>query len=142
MTLELSRAERSRLHLAALRALGDDDGARAAYAEAVAWHGSGGIADLATLYDLSEAIDHFVYQAVYRSNCEHAQVNADELRAVLGVPTVNLAMKMAGIHPRERVTFAGDGQAGRKMIWTTASGAEPTIAVRLPGDLLDKWQAK
>jgi hypothetical protein len=103
-----------------------------AFAEAIAWADSGEIADFATVFGLSDAIDYHVTQAVYHSDCQYAEVNADELRAVHGTPTVNLALKLSGIHARQR---------GRQMIWTAApnDGRTRAVPVALPATLLEDW---
>jgi hypothetical protein len=120
-----TRAERARLHLAMLDALPETPFAEA-FAEAVSWAETGGIADLPTLLNLADAIDHHVYQAVYHSDSQFAEIDADELRAELGAPTVNLALKLAGFSARQR---------GNKMYWSNAPSNEQTIAVELPANL-------
>ena len=90
-----SRADRSRLHISMLSALPETAQAKA-FAEAVAWADTGEIADLATLLNLADAIDHHAYQAIYHSDCQFAEIDADDLRAALGTPTVNLSLKLAG----------------------------------------------
>lgn len=132
MTFPLrSRAERAQLHVAMLAALPQTPEAEA-FAEAIAWADSGEIADLGTLFSLSDAIDYHVAQAVHYSDCQYAEVNADELRAVHGAPTVNLALKLAGYHARQR---------GRQMIWTDApmDGRTRAVPVTLPATLLEDW---
>lgn len=127
MHLSLNRQARSRLHLAVAEALyAQEDTPEAAFAEAVAWADTGGIADLATLLDLATTISTHVDLHVYRSDCRYADVDADELRKVFGTPTVNLALKLAGF--RARVS-------GQKLCWKDAPGAEPTLKVTLnPAD--------
>jgi hypothetical protein len=142
LTLELNRAQRSRLHLSILRGFGisaeetevtADAAKKQAFAEAIAWHGSGEIADIATLFALADAIDFHAYQAVHHSDRQFAEISADELRDVHGASTVNLVLKLAGYHPRQR---------GRKMVWTDASNGEPTVPVCLPVDLLEQWNSE
>lgn len=125
-----TRAERSKLHLSVLDAIGDDDGPRAAFAEAIAWSDSGDIADIGTLFSLADAIAFQVDQHVFRSDCQYAEVMADDLREEHGAATVNLALKLAGISPRQR---------GHSMIWTDAPDREQTQAVTLPTNLLEYW---
>ena len=103
-----------------------------AFAEAIAWADTDEIADLATVFGLADAIDFHVTQAVHYSDCQYAEVNADELRKVHGAPTVNLALKLAGIHARQRE---------RQMIWTDMlmGGRTRAVPVTLPADLLAQW---
>ena len=130
-----SRAERSKLHLSILEAVGDDSGPLAAFAEAIAWADSGDIADLGTLFSLADAITFHIDQHVYRSDCQYAEVMADDLRELHGTATVNLALKLAGIHPRRG--------PGAKAIWTDApmDGRTRTVPVLLEPDILEKWNA-
>lgn len=129
-----TRADRAKLHVSMLAALPQTPESEA-FAEAVCWADSGEIADLATVFGLSDAIDYHVTQAVYHSDCQYAEVNADELRAVHGSPTLNLALKLSGIHARQR---------GRQMIWTDApmDGRTRAVPVTLPADLLETWNAE
>ena len=129
-----TRAERARLHIAMLEALPQTPEAEA-FAEAIAWANSDEIADLGTLFSLSDAIDYNVAHTVHHSDCRCAEVNADELRKVHGAPTVNLALKLAGYGPRQR---------GRQMIWTDApsDGRTRAVPVMLPADLLEQWNAE
>lgn len=140
MNLNLNRAQRSKLHVAMLEALNAlttepisaEDAAKQAFCEAVCWADTGDIANLDPLFTLANAIDHHVYQAVYNSDCQYADVNAEALRKVHGIPTVNLALKLAGYFPRQR---------GRKMVWTDAEneGCKETVPVVLAADILEKW---
>jgi len=140
MNLELNRAQRSKLHIAILEALdaptNETDAADAvkkqAFAEAVAWADSGEIADLGTLFNLADAITFQVDQHVYRSDCQYAEVIADDIREVHGTPTVNLALKLAGYFPRQRDC---------KMVWTDPAnkGCTEMIRVVLAVDFLDAW---
>lgn len=125
-----SRADRSRLHTSMLDALPNTPQAEA-FCEAVAWADTGGIADLATLFSLADAIDHHANQAVYHSDCQFAEIDADELRAELGAPTVNLALKLAGFSARQR---------GRQMIWTDVPKEcrARMVPISLPPDLLEQ----
>ncbi len=125
-------ATRAKLHVAMLDALPNTP-AGEAFAGAVACVDADGIGDHGTLFSLADAIDHFVYQAVYHSDCQYAVVNAVELRAVHGTPTVNLSLKFAGICARQR---------GRKMVWSDATEGQPTITVTLPPDLLEQWNSE
>ncbi len=127
-----SRAERAKLHVAMLAALPPISEAEA-FADAICWADTDGIADLGVLFSLADAIDHHVYQAVYYSDCQYAEVSADDLRVVHGTPTVNLALKLVGVCARQR---------GRKMIWTDAPNGEPTALVSLPDDLLEQWYSE
>lgn len=129
-----TRAERARLHIAMLEALPQTPEAQA-FAEAIAWADTDEIADLGTLFSLSDAIDYHVTQAVHRSDCRCAEVQADELRKVHGSATVNLALKLNGIRPRQR---------GRQMIWTDApnDGRSSAVPVTLPADLLEIWNSE
>lgn len=129
-----TRAERARLHIAMLEALPQSPEAQA-FAEAIAWADTDEIADLGTLLSLSDAIDYHVTQAVHHSDCQYAEVIADELRKVHGSATVKLALKVAGYGPRQR---------GRQMIWTDVpnDGRTRAVPVVLPPDLLEKWNAE
>lgn len=130
MNLNLSRIERSRLHLAILDAIGDDNGPRAAFAETIALTETSDIPDI---FNLADAIDYHVYQAVHRSDCNYAEVDASALREVHGAQPINLALNLNGIHPRER---------GRKVVWTDAPNGELTVPVCLPADLLVQWSSE
>lgn len=103
-----------------------------AFAEAVAWADTGEIADLATLLNLADAIDHHVYQAIYHSDCQFAEIDADDLRAVLGTPTVNLSLKLAGFSAHQR---------SNKAYWTNAPSNEQAFSVELSATLLENWIA-
>lgn len=126
-----SRAARSKLHLAVLDAVGDDDTSQA-FAEAVAWADTGDIADLGTLFSLADAIAFQVAQHVYRSDCQYTEAMADNLREVHGTATVNLALKLAGYFARQR---------GLKTIWTDVPNDNHThaIPIVLPANLLEDW---
>lgn len=128
-----TRADRSKLHICLLQGLPQNLQAEA-FAEAIAWADTDNIADLGTLFSLSDAIDFHVTQAVHHSDSQYAEVDADELRKVHGAATVNLALKLAGYSPRQR---------GRRMIWTDAplDAHARNVTVTLPIDLLETWNA-
>ena len=122
-----TRAARAKLHVAMLAVLPPDADA---FAEAIAWAETDSIGDLGTLFSLADAIDNHVCQITHHSDCQHAVLDADALRAEYGAPTVNLALKLAGIHSRLR---------GRKVIWTDAPDCEPTVPITLPATILEDW---
>lgn len=124
-----TRAERAHLHVKMLESLPQTPEAEA-FAEAIAWAYTDEIADLATVFGLADAIDFHAYQAIHHSDRQFADLDAGALRAQHGTPTVNLALKLAGYHPRE---------LGRKTVWTDAPSNEPAVPVTLPADLLEKW---
>lgn len=146
-TISLNRAGRSRLFLATLEALDaplepvtPEDHAKHAFAETMAFTDDW---DRPIILALAEAIDAHVYEVIHHSDCQYAEVMADDLREVHGTATVNLALKLAGILPRERATLAGDRQAGRQTFWTDSpnDGRTRTVPVKLPATLLDDWNA-
>jgi len=133
MNLELTRAERSNLHISMCNALGVPltrassitEHRKQAFCETVCWAECP-----ADVYNLAEAIDAYVAQKLYGADVNFVTVDAEDLRAELSAETVNLAMKIAGIVPRV---------SGRKTVWTDAPDYEPTKSVHLPSDLLQSW---
>lgn len=135
-----TRAERAHLHVKMLEALPQTPEAEA-FAEAIAWADTDGIADLSVLFALADAIDFHAYQAIHHSDRQFAEISADELRDVHGASTVNLALKLAGYRPVELPSTV-DRQRGRKMIWTDAPNGEAAVPVALPVDLLEDWNSE
>tara|TARA_R110002110_G_scaffold21167_19_gene84505 strand:- start:3828 stop:4253 length:426 start_codon:yes stop_codon:yes gene_type:complete len=138
-TISLNRAGRSRLFLATLEALDaplepvtPEDHAKHAFAETMAFTDDW---DRPIILALAEAIDAHVYEVIHHSDCQYAEVMADDLRGIHGTPTVNLALKLAGIRPRRG--------PGAKAIWTDApmDGRTRTVPVKLPATLLDDLNA-
>jgi len=137
-TITLNRAGRSRLFLATLEALDaplepvtPEDHAIHAFAETMAFIDDW---DRPVILALAEAIDAHVYEAIHHSDCQYAEVMADDLREVHGTATVNLALKLAGCLAQDR---------GRQPIWTDAplDGRTRMVPVKLPTTLLDDWNA-
>lgn len=126
-----TRSDRSKLHICLLQGLPQNPKAEA-FAEAIAWADTDEIADLATVFGLADAIDFHANLAVYHSDCQFAEISADELRTEHGAPTVNLALKLAGYAPRQR---------GLKMAWSDAPSNEQAVPVTLPADLLKQWNS-
>jgi hypothetical protein len=128
---DLSRGERSKLHVAmidaldvpAKRSINIREVQRQALCEAICWADHPG-----DVFLLADQIDAFLYAALLDANAEHADIDAEELRQIVGSQTVNLALKLAGIVPVER---------GRCVVWTTATSDEHSISISLPVDLLE-----
>ncbi len=128
MNLNFDRATRARIHTALLDAMpGEKPIAEQAFAEAVAWADTDGIADLETLLGLANEIDFHIYRAIHRSDFEFAEVDATALGDLFSAATIRLAMRLAGYRPLARVS-------GQKMVWTDAPGDDPTINVILKAD--------
>lgn len=130
MNLELSRAARSRLHLAILDALDaeeNDSDMVHAYAEALAW--SEYAEDVIVL---SRAIDAYTANAVFGTDYHYVSVDPSDLEETVGQETAHLAMRLAGIRRCSK---------GREAIWTDGpmDGRTRMLPVKLPVDLLEKW---
>jgi len=129
-----TKAQRSALHVAMLTALGvthgapqtASDGRIQAFCEVVCWSEHPG-----EILESARAIDGFVAAAIFHSDREFVEVDADDLRGELGAETVNLALRLCGICPRSGYSAA---------IWTDAPTCEPTLKVQLPANLLDEWR--
>jgi len=134
MNLELTRAERSNLQVAMCQALNIPltrassitDQRKQAYCEAVCWSEYPG-----EVFELARAIEAHVAQELFGADVNFVTIDAAILRAELGAETVNLALKVAGIVPRQR---------GRTAYWTDApDNGLTTMTVTLPSDLLQSW---
>ena len=135
MIRNLTRSERARINAAILEALDAPAGEtsnrnetmRQAFAECVAWCGSGDIDDLGDVLDLAARVDFHVFSEVHHSGCQFAEVDASALAELYTPGTIRLAMRLAGYRPLARVS-------GQKMVWTDAPGDDPTINVILKAD--------
>lgn len=126
MQIDLSRAERARLHIAMLEALPADD-THHAYAETVAYAEFPG-----EVFELARAIDAYIAAALYRADVQYVDVDADDLRAALDAETVNWALRLCGVQ----------ACVSRQTVrWTDAplDGRTRTLPVKLPATLLDDW---
>ncbi len=129
MNLFMNRATRARIHLAVLDSMpGDQKDMEAAFAETCAYAEYPG-----EVFELARAIDAFVFAKLHYANVDHAEVEADDLRALNGVENVNWALRLCGIRARSA--------DGRKARWTDAPDREPTLPVKLPATLLENWNA-
>ena len=132
MIRNLTRSERARINAAILEALDAPAGEtsnrnetmRQAFAECVAWCGSGDIDDLGDVLDLAARVDFHVYSEVHHSGCQFAEVDASALAKLYTPGTIRLAMRLAGYRPLARVS-------GCVVIWTDAPDNEPTVKVAL-----------
>ena len=126
MNLNFDRATRARIHAALLDVMpGKQPVVEEAFAEAVAWADTDGIGDLGEVLELAARIDFHVYRAVYRSGCDHAEVDATSLNELYTPGTIRLGMRLAGY---------GTRVSARDMRWTDAPGNEPTIKVVLKAE--------
>ncbi|HCP80144.1 MAG TPA: hypothetical protein DIT67_00600 [Octadecabacter sp.] len=141
--LNLNRGQRSRLHTAMLAALdvpvGDamtiTDKQNQAYCETACWAEHPG-----DVINLAEAIDYHIVEKLFGVDEQFVTVDAEALRAELGVETVKLAMRLCGLHLKARVS-------GPDPAWTDAPANEPTLneptlQVTLPANLLETWNSE
>ncbi|RYG89781.1 hypothetical protein EU803_16655 [Loktanella sp. IMCC34160] len=132
MQINLNRAKRSKLHTAMRDAIGvgadptdTEEVMLSGFIEAFCWADYPGEA-----FELARALDAHIYSDLHRSDFCFVTVDACELRDALGAKSVNMALRMCGMRPRQR---------GSRIIWSDAPGNEPTMTVTLPADLLDRW---
>ncbi len=110
MNLNFDRATRARIHIALLDAMpGEKPIAEQAFAEAVAWADTDGIADLETLLGLANEIGFHIYREIHRAAAEYATVDASALAELYTPGTIRLAMRLAGYRPLARVSGQKNG---------------------------------
>lgn len=132
-----TRGQRSKLHVAMQDALGvPADGSfgsqhvkQQAFIEAVCWAGADNDADHATIFLLASKIEDFIAFALWEAKEEYAQVDAEDLRGQFSSMTISIALRLAGVRPKN---------LGTKTVYTTAPSGEAAFFVKLPFDLIDQ----
>ncbi|NQZ72847.1 MAG: hypothetical protein HRT60_07220 [Dinoroseobacter sp.] len=132
MQINLNRALRAKLQTVMMDALGvgteptdAEELMLSGFIETFCWADYPG-----ETFELARALDAHIYSALHRSDFRFVTVDACELRDALGANSVNMALRMCGMRPRQR---------GSRIVWSDAPGNEPTMTVTLPADLLDRW---
>lgn len=131
MDFLITRGQRSKLHVAMQDALGvPADGSfdseylkQQAFIEACCWSD-----DQAEVFLLASKIESFISLTLWEAKAEYAQVDAEDLRGQFSSTTISIALRLAGVRPK---------QLGTKTVWTTAPGDEAALFVKLPFDLAD-----
>ncbi len=128
MNLTISRAGKSRLHLAILEALRgeDSDDVIRAYAENIAFSEYPEDAMI-----LSRAIDNYTANAIFGTRFHFVCVDTHELENEVGTETCRLALSLCGFRPKNRVRNGS--------LWTDAPSNERTLLITLPATLLNNW---